>query len=263
MTTMVKDMVIPEVIADGIEQKLGKLIKFTPLAEMDYTLAAQEGMTVVFPTWNYIGDAIDVAEGEKIEPEKITAGSEKFTVKKAVKDIAMTDESVLATNGAVVGETEKQLAVAIANKIDEDSVKVLRGANAGGNLEFTQKGLAKLRVAFGEDLEEAFLFVSPANYGEILGMKEFVAVQLGEAFMAGHVGHVMGLNIVVSGRLSDTEALLVKRGALGISLKRAVNVETERKMEIRSQVIGADVHYVAYLKDKSRTFTLKVGNTPS
>ncbi|PEA53431.1 hypothetical protein CON64_18485 [Bacillus pseudomycoides] len=257
-TTMIKDMVIPEVIADGIEQKLGKLIKFTPLAEMDYSLAAQEGMTVVFPTWNYIGDAIDVAEGAAITPEKITAASKKFAVKKAVKDIAMTDESILATNGAVIGETEKQLAVAIANKIDGEAVEQLRTATEGGTLEFTQVGLATLRVAFGEDIEEAFLFVSPANYGKILAMPEFVPVQLGEAFLAGQVGHVMGLNIVVTGRLTDTEAILMKRGALGISLKRAVNVETERKMETRSQVVGADVHYVVYLKDETRALSLKV-----
>ncbi|MED3352988.1 N4-gp56 family major capsid protein, partial [Bacillus thuringiensis] len=51
--------IVPEVIADGIADKLTKYIKFTPLAEMDFTLQAQPGMTVVFPTWQYIGDAKD------------------------------------------------------------------------------------------------------------------------------------------------------------------------------------------------------------
>ena len=32
----------------------------------------------------------------------------------------MTDESILATGGAIVGEVEHQLAVSIANKIDAD-----------------------------------------------------------------------------------------------------------------------------------------------
>ncbi|RWQ72944.1 hypothetical protein [Bacillus cereus] len=256
--------IVPEVIADGIADKLTKYIKFTPLAEMDFTLQAQPGMTVVFPTWQYIGDAKDVAEGGEVDRETISAVSTPRTVKKAAKDIAMTDESVLATNGKIVAETEGQLAVAIASKVDQDLLVSLREARdevapdpskgkiqiiTQKDIEFTQAGLAKLRVAFGEDLDNAVLLISSADYGEVLAMKEFVAVVQGQQFMQGHVGHVMGLNIVVTDRLDKGEGFLLKAGGIGISLKRQVIVETERLMKTRSNVIGADIHYVTYVKN--------------
>ncbi|MED1158754.1 hypothetical protein P4U14_35680, partial [Bacillus paranthracis] len=175
-----------------------------------------------------------------------------------------TDESVLATNGKIVAETEGQLAVAIASKVDQDLLVSLREARdevapdpskgkiqiiTQKDIEFTQAGLAKLRVAFGEDLDNAVLLISSADYGEVLAMKEFVAVVQGQQFMQGHVGHVMGLNIVVTDRLDKGEGFLLKAGGIGISLKRQVIVETERLMKTRSNVIGADIHYVTYVKN--------------
>jgi len=263
-----------DVIAVGIQSKLGKLIKFAPLADIDYTLVSNPGTTVVFPTWSYIGDAVVVAEGGTVSRDDIKATSKSFPVLKAVKDIVMTDESILATNAAVVGEAESQLGVSISNKVDVDLLGALKAAktNVDPNkpsiatqaAEISQKGLALLRVAFGEDIEDAVLLVSPADYGEILSMKEFVAVQQGAPFMAGTVGHVMGLNIVVTGRLTKGEAFLVKAGALGLSLKRQVFVQTENLMEKRSQVVGADIHYVAYVKnaEKARAVTLTVPAPP-
>ncbi|PHB23105.1 hypothetical protein COE80_19525 [Bacillus pseudomycoides] len=274
--TDVQKAIIPEVIAGQIQAKLGKFIKFMPLADVDYTLVAQPGTTVVYPTWNYIGDAKDVAEGGTVDRESITASNKSFMVKKAVKDIKMTDESILATNGAVVGESETQLTVSLGNKVDNDFVAALKtaaAATAGENtiaipkktVEISQKGLALLRVAFGEDIEDTVLIISPEDYGEVLSMKEFVAVTQGSHFLAGTVGHVMGLNIVVSGRLAKGEAYLLKAGALGLSLKRQVAVETERLMVERSQVVGADMHYVAYVKNgaKAIAVTLTVPAPPA
>ncbi|PEP86089.1 phage major capsid protein [Bacillus pseudomycoides] len=265
--TDVQKAIIPEVIADGIATKLGKYIKFMPLADVDYTLVAQPGTTVVFPTWNYIGDAKEVAEGGTVDREKITASNKAFPVKKAAKDIIMTDEAILATNGAIVSESENQLTVSLGNKVDSDFVAALKKASTTTpseteigipkkTVEISQKGLALLRVAFGEEIEDAVFIISPEDYGEVLAMKEFAVVQQGAPFMVGTVGHVMGLNIAVSGRLAKGEAYLLKAGALGLSLKRQVSVETERKMEQRSQVVGADMHYVTYVKNGAKAIAV-------
>ncbi|WKV24096.1 major head protein [Bacillus phage PSYJ-YH] len=245
--------IIPQVIAGKIEKKLINLIKFTPLMTVDTSLQGQAGMSVSFTTWNYINKAKVYDEGASVDREQITAATKAFVVKKIAKDIQLTDEAIIGTNGAVLNEVDGQLALSIADTIEDDAIGILRGLTApSGNTEITQAGLAQLRVAFGEDLENTALAISPADYGKILAMKEFVAVAQGAQFMAGHVGHVMGLNIVVSGRLAEKEAYLIRAGGLGLSLKRQVHVESERLMQQRSQVVGADVHYVAYVRDETK-----------
>jgi len=269
--------IIPQVVADSIEAKLIDLIKFTPLADVNTQLVASAGMSVSYPTWEYIGDAAFYDEGADVLREEIKAASKSFVVKKIAKDIQITDEALLGTNGAVSNEIDSQLAKSIAQTIDKDVLARLREskASAGGatdpvkiptdTVEITQAGLALLRVAFGEDIEDTVLLISPKDYGKILAMKEFVAVVQGQAFMSGHVGHVMGLNIVVTNRLAEKEAYLVRAGGLGIALKRQVHVEQERLMKSRSSVVGADVHFVSYVRDatKLRAVVLNVPTVPA
>lgn len=249
--------IIPQVISDAIAEKLIPLIKFTPLATIDTSLQAGAGMSVTYPTWNYIGEAREVAEGADVIRDEISAKSKTFVVKKAAKDVQLTDESRLATGGAVVNEIDAQIALSLANYVDNSFVKDLRGAKEAKEVniiqgEISQAGFAKLRVAYGEDIENTVLLVNPADYGKILAMKEFVHVVNGTHFMAGYVGHVMGLNIVITERIAEGEAYLVRVGGLGMAIKRAVSVETERLMGKRSTVLGADIHFVTYIRDASK-----------
>lgn len=260
--TFVTDLIIPEVIGDSVRKKMGNLIKLAPLAEVDGNLQGQAGNSITLPSWNYIGEASDVAEGVQITPEKISAGAINVSVKKAVKDIAMTDESVLATNGEVVGEVEHQLAVSIANKIDADmfaqaqatatSADVPQIGQQLASATLDQAGLAQLRIYFGEELEDTYLVINTAEYAKILSMPEFVSVGSGQGFMTGHVGHVMGLNIVVSGRCPVGTGVLLQRGGLGLAIKRNVNTESDRDMSTRSTTLGVDAHYACYVKNPAK-----------
>jgi len=249
--------IIPQVMADSIAQKMGKLIRFAPLAMVDTRLVGSAGSSITLPTWAYIGDANIVDEGGTVTREEIKASSKSFVIHKIAKDIQVTDEAEGATNGAVLNEIDGQLAVSIAQTVDKSVVEVLRaGATANEinkkTVELTQAGLAQLRVAFGEDIEDTVLVIASVDYGKILAMKEFVAVLQGQAFMAGHVGHVMGLNIVISDRLNENESFLVRAGGLAISYKRQVHFEVERLAQQRSNAYCADLHYVTYIRDASK-----------
>ncbi len=261
-TTNVSNLVVPKIIGDSVQKKLGNLIKILPLCEVDYNLQGNAGNTITVPSWNYIGNANDVAEGGAVTADNITAGSIDVTVKKAVKDIAMTDESILATNGEVVGQVEQQLAVSIANKMDGDALAQAQATAVGAGIpqigqqiataSISQAGFAQLRIYFGEDLDDTFLIINPAEYGKVLSLPEFVSVEQGQAYMSGHVGHVMGLQIVVSGRVGAGKGVLLQHGGLGVAMKRDVNAESFRDMSNRTVRVGADVHYACYVKNPAK-----------
>lgn len=261
--------IIPEVLAEEIAKKLALNIKFAPLAEVDTRLVGAPGVSVTFPTWNYIGDAKDVAEGAAVDLDEISVATKSFVVKKIAKDLKLTDESIDATAGQVLEKIDSQFATSIGQKVDNDVLEGLRAGVADSSIAMLhdvtidQAGLARLRVAFGEDIENTMLIMNSQDYGKLLAIKDLVQALNGTPFMAGHVGSIMGLNIAIADKLTEGEAFLIRTGALGISYKRQLNAEQQRDMEKRSTRVGVDLHYVAYLRDvtKLRAVAFKVAAT--
>ena len=107
MTTM-SNMINPEVMGDMIEAKIDALLKITKYAKVDTTLQGTAGDTKTVPSWNYIGDAVDVAEGEEVDLTSMTAGTKTFTIKKAMKSVGITQEAVNSGLGNPIGQAEKQ-----------------------------------------------------------------------------------------------------------------------------------------------------------
>ena len=127
-TTKIADLINPQVMADMISAKVSKKIIVAPFAKVDDTLVGVPGNTITVPKYGYIGDAEDIAEGVAAETVKLSTSTTTATVKKAMKAVELTDESVLSGYGNPVGETNNQLAKAIASKVDNDSIEALMGA---------------------------------------------------------------------------------------------------------------------------------------
>ena len=130
-TTKLAQMVDPEVMAPMISAKLEKAIVATPFAKIDTTLVGRPGSTITIPKYEYIGDAEDLAEGVNADKTKLTTTTAEHTIKKAVKQVELTDEAVLSGYGNPVGETNNQLAKSIASKVDNDVMEALKGAQLG------------------------------------------------------------------------------------------------------------------------------------
>ena len=60
-TTKIQNLVNPQVMADAVTAKVKQKIVATPFAKVDDTLVANAGDTITIPTFEYIGDAEDVA----------------------------------------------------------------------------------------------------------------------------------------------------------------------------------------------------------
>lgn len=256
--TKLENLVNPQVLADIISAELENAIALAPLAVVDRKLEGRAGNTITMPKYGYIGDANDVAEGADIDIAKMSTSTTEVTVKKAGKGIEITDEAVLSGYGDPVGEGTRQLRMSIANKIDNDMFTSIAGATLTASTAMTVAGLLGAKAKFGENVDQpAVLVISPSNYVKIAS--DILSLENSDKVLInGVVGKVAGLQVKVSGKVNDTTAYIVAPGALGLALKRDVQVETDRDIVAKLTVITADEHYATYLKDESKAIKVTI-----
>lgn len=258
--TRIADLINPEVLAQMVEEELGARIAFTQtIATVDNTLVGRPGNTITIPVWEYIGMAADLAEGVADVPVALSVTSTPFTVKKVAKSAELTDESVLAGYGDPLGSAARQLGKAIADKVDFDVVGALASATltSGTNLiDISYNGIVDALAKFEEeDFGIAkFLFVAPAQYAQLLKDAKFTpASEFGAGVLQnGVIGRIAGCEVIVSKRLANGQAYIVKPGAVGYFFKRELSIETDRNALAKTTIIAADHHYVAALIDAGK-----------
>ena len=252
-TTKLTNLLNPQVVGEYIDAKLVDKIKLSPLAVVGTELQGRPGNTLTVPVWAYIGQAQDLAEGVADVPVVLESDSETVTVKKAAKSVEITDEAVLSGHGNPVGEIADQLLLSIADKVEKDCYTALGGATLKHTAAVTAEAIADAIGLFGEDLDEGMrVFINPKEYATIRKGAEFVAAANVQGAIGGSIGYIYNAAVVVSNRVPQGEAFIVKAGALGIELKRDTNVESDRDILRKTTVYAVDKHYAAYLRDKTK-----------
>lgn len=267
--TQKSNLVIPEVMAEMISAQLPNLIRFSPLANVDNTLVGRPGDTVTAPKWAYIGDATDIPEGTAIPLDQMATSTESFTIKKAGKGVELTDEAVLSGYGDPIGEAQRQIALSIANKVDNDTLTALATAPqtyataAAGSLDVATVDAAQ-QVFGDEELGDMVLIAHPKDAAVLradAANQWARASELGDTILQnGTFGEILGAQVVRSNKLAEGTAYLVKQGALAIYMKRDVAVESDRDIINKTTVITADEHYGVYLADDTKA--VKITITP-
>lgn len=269
--TKLAQMINPEVMADMVSAKLPKMIKFTPLAYVERALVGQPGNTITVPKWEYSGDAKDIEEGVAIEPDQLTTKKSTMTIKKAGKGIELTDEAVLSGYGDPIGQATHQIALAIANKVDNDLVEEAKKATQFvAETPITGDALDKALAVFADEEDARYVaLINPEDAIALRGnaAKEWVrGSEIGAAIVvSGTFGEFKGVQIVRSKKVDKGKGFLVKvsavdtdtddvakYGAFVINLKRDVAIETDRDILKKTTVITGDEHYGVYLYDPSK-----------
>lgn len=261
--TKSENVLDPQVLADMVSAQLTAAQKFTPLAQVDNTLQGVPGSTIQFPSWNYIGDAEDITEGEPIDTSKLSYGQKAATIKEVGKGGAITDTAIQIGYGDPQGELTKQLSMAMANKEDNDVLATLKEATQTVSAEPTVDGLQTALDTFNfeDDNATVALICSPAAASKLRlsAAKEFTgAAQLQNPISSGVYGEILGVQIMRSRKLDPTEAYLVitnasdGRPAIKLLNKRGVNVESQRDASRRLTNYYASSMYAAYLYDPTK-----------
>lgn len=256
--TKIADLINPEVLTDMISAELPNAIVFAPLAVVETEVEGRAGNTITMPRFGYIGDAVDVEEGADIPISKMETSETQVTIKKAGKGVELTDEAVLNGYGDNVGEAKSQIVMALGNKIDNDMLTSLQGATLTASGAMTVSGLLTAKAKFGEKVNQpSVLIINSANYVKIV--TEVVSLEnTDKALIDGVVGKIGGMQVAISDKLANTEAYIVAVGALGLAYKRRVQVETDRDIIAKVNVITGDVHYATYLRDESKAIKVTI-----
>lgn len=273
--TMLENLIDAEVMADAISGKLTSAIRVSPFAKVDTTLEGNNaGSTITVPQFSYIGDAEDVAEGVACGTVTLAATATEAKVKKAMKAVTLTDEAVLSGFGDPVGETNTQLAKAIAAKVDADSMDALQTAQLkhdGSASKISYSGIVDAIDKFNEEFNsEKVIFVHPQQVGTLRKDSDFTAAdKLAEQVrVTGAIGKICNCEVVVSRKVPENAEgtgyvnPIVKLNedgsteddtpAITIYMKRNVNLETERHTLSRTTDISVDEIYVAALSNASK-----------
>ena len=276
-TTKLAQLIDPEVMAPMISAKLEKAIVALPFAKIDTTLVGEPGSTITVPKYKYIGDAEDLAEGVTADKTKLETTSANYTIKKAVKQVELTDEAVLSGYGNPVGETNNQLAMSIRSKIDNDVMDELKSAQ----LTFTGTGAISydnvvdaIDVLNEEENVPKVMFIHPKQVSQLRKDSNFISNDKynNNVIMRGEIGMIANTRIVPSKKaineagtyflnpiveLRPEEQTGDETSAVTIYLKRNLNLETQRELSNYTTLIGADQHYVASLTDESKVVVAK------
>lgn len=262
--TLLTNLINPQVMADLIDVKLIDKLAFDRIMTVDRTLVGVPGNTVTLPSFQYIGQATDITEGQDIPVRQLTATPATATVKMIGSAVEITDIAVLSGFGDPLGEAATQIGMSIADKINADAAAALHGitgamAHAKSGASIVADDVADALALFGEDQEGAkVLYVTPALYSELRKSSGWLPASdvSAEIMVRGVVGMVQGCQVVVSNRVTAGEAYIVKPGALRLFMKRDVNIEYSRDILAKSTILSGDENYVVYLYDASKAIRI-------
>lgn len=257
-------LIIPEVLADMVKAKLVNKVRFTPLATVDTTLVGQPGDEITVPAWDYIGEAKDLAEGDLIEITQMSTTTKKMKVKQVGKAVEITDYAQKAGFDDALESASEQLALAIADKQDNDMVKAVQGATLqvtatdGLTVDNLELAIAK----FNDEDGEPMVLLTNAKNALVLqkdARKLLLNTEVGaNALINGAFAKILNAEVVRSNRLADGEAYLVKAGALRLNKKSDLNLETDRDILKKSTVISVDAIYGCYLYDAKKVVKITI-----
>ena len=274
--TKLENLINPEVMSSIISAKVEKKVAVMPFAKVDTTLQGQAGNTITIPVFGYIGDGHDVAEGASIGAEQLTTTHKQFTIKKIGQGVDITDEAILSGYGDPVGEANRQLSMAIAQKIDQDAIDALYGASLKYDdisNKISYAGIVDAIDVFEEEMNtEKIIFVHPKQVSQLRKDADFTSADkyLNGNYIAvnGEIGKIANARVVVSKRVKedDTHAAYVNpivklsfdteteeaTAALTIFLKKGIMVETSRDIDKQINLIRASEHYICALTDQSK-----------
>lgn len=208
VTTLVNgDVFDPEVVSDMINAKVSKKAVMSGYIKVDSTLSGVPGSTITVPRWGYIGEAVDLAEGQTIDTTKMAFTTAQYGIKKIGKGVMLTDEAQLSGYGNPMGTATNQIALSISEKLDNDRVAVLyesKNEVGDGTSIIKYSAIVDGVDAFGEEEESRkVILIHSKQKTQLRKDADFLSADKFQpgVMVSGAIGRVAGCDVVVSNKV--------------------------------------------------------------
>lgn len=277
ITTLVNgDVFDPEVVSDMINAKVSKKAVMSGYIKVDSTLSGTPGSTVTIPRWGYIGEAVDLEEGQPIDTTKMAFTTAQYGIKKIGKGVMLTDEAQLSGYGNPMGTATNQIAMSISEKLDNDRVAVLyesKNVVDASTAAIKYTAIVDGVDMFGEEEESRkVILIHSKQKTQLRKDADFLAADKisTELLTNGAIGRIAGCDVVVSNKVkledgvyynpiiklnndSETEDDLP---AITYFLKRGNLVEHKREVGVGDQIV-CTAHGMPALTNEAKVVILK------
>lgn len=258
VTTLVNgDVFDPQVVSDMINAKVANKAVMTGYIKVDNTLSGVPGSTVTIPRWGYIGEAVDLEEGQPIDTTKMAFTTAQYGIKKIGKGVMLTDEAQLSGYGNPMGTATNQIAMSISEKLDNDRVAVLYESKnivdaSAATIKYT--AIVDGVDMFGEEEEsKKVILIHSKQKTQLRKDPDFLSADKFQAgvMVNGAIGRVAGCDVVVSNKVKLEEGCylnpIIKLNnaaeteddlpAITYFLKRGNLVEHERETGVGDKIV--------------------------
>ena len=208
VTTLVNgDVFDPEVVSDMINAKVSKKAAMSGYIKVDSTLQGVPGSTITVPRWGYIGEAVDLVEGQTIDTTKMAFTTAQYGIKKIGKGVMLTDEAQLSGYGNPMGTATNQIAMSINEKLDNDRVAVLyesKNVVDASSAAIKYAAIVDGVDAFGEEEDSRkVILIHSKQKTQLRKDADFLSADKFQAgvMVTGAIGRVAGCDVVVSNKV--------------------------------------------------------------
>jgi len=273
------NIIIPDVYSTMLTEKVKGIVKIsnyaTDLGEVG--TFSQEGDSITFPQFTALGDAELLARGGIISTEELKQTSTKKEVKHYAKGVSILDVDALEGKGNFMENSLMQQARIFAKArdvecmADIDANAILKSATASA----TAVTIVELNSAFSlwgdEQDSESYdgIFINSRMLQSFLTMDGFVSTNItynatGNGIVKnGVVGFYRGIAVILTdvgtydSLKNECKTYILKKGALGIKDKRAVNIELNRVASKKLTEVFADEMFIIGLMCKDGVAIVK------
>lgn len=267
---MAQNLIIPQIYADAVTQKMDSIYKVRNLAtSLPYLEGTQEGDTVHFPQYSRIGEASDVTKGVPVTAVDFNQTDSTATMKQVASPmVRIYDRDAISVVGDPVGNSIQQQAEAIAYKIDADLCATARTTSLkqviANAKSITENEMLEAMGLFG-DSQDASEFNGIVINSQLLAsfytMDSFV--DKNKTFTSQNSGiiqnglcgfwHGIGLYLANHGTYDSTTGecitYFIKKNALAFMQKTGVSVEANRPSGLFCTDVVSSTLYATAITD--------------
>lgn len=262
-------LVIPKIMADAINEKLGVALKMGQLATdvtnevADITQCADE---IHFPKYERVASVGTVTKGTPLVPAQVSMTDSVAKIKQTGGSIRVYDVDEKQIKGSTLDNMAQQLVDAISKSIDTDlsntmDAEAIKKSPCGSATEITHKELLDAMMLYGDDCEAGSfsIAINSRLLPSFLMMPEFTSVEKtyqhqGNGLIKNNlVGYWMGAEVILTnnGTYKDNECVtyMVKSGSLGFCKQKETTLEIEREGKLLANDIIVSNLYATKVMD--------------